>query len=53
MVNVALLADNAESPLANDIQFVTNILLSALEEKVNKFDFVRVTYYVFLMNLVH
>jgi hypothetical protein len=58
MVNVALLADNGDdasatevgledSSLAKDIQCVTNIFLSALEEKVNKFDFVRVTYYVF------
>jgi hypothetical protein len=35
------------SSLAKDIQFFTNILLTALEEKVNKLYSIRVTYYVF------
>ena len=39
-----------ESSQARDIHFVTNILLSALEKKVNKLDFVRITF--FLMKLV-
>jgi hypothetical protein len=35
------------SSLAKDIQFFTNIILTVLEEKVNKLYSIRVTYYVF------